>query len=160
MTTALSSRVSTLSGPAHLGVKFVKYSAVSVISVIVSQVTLVACHDFLGWSAVWANVTAVSVSSIPAYLLNRAWVWGKSGRSHLVREVVPFWGMALLGLALSTWLVVIAARWWPGSTLAVSAANLAGFGLLWFGKFAVLEEILFKVHLRDDDIVAEEPAAA
>jgi len=138
---------------ADLGVKFVKYSAVSVISVLVSQITLVACHDFLGVSPAWSNITAVSLSSVPAYLLNRAWVWGKSGKSHMVREVLPFWGMALLGLALSTWLVVVAARWWPGSTLAVSGANLAGFGILWFGKFAVLEEILFKAHLRDDDVV-------
>jgi putative flippase GtrA len=143
-----------------LGAKFVKYSAVSVISVIVSQVTLVACHDFFGWEPGWSNVTAVSVSSIPAYLLNRAWVWGKSGRSHFLKEVVPFWGMAIIGLALSTWLVVLAARWWPGSTVAVSAANLAGFGILWFAKFAVLEEVLFKVGIHDDSILDEEPAAA
>ena len=151
---AVAARVQT-----DLGPKFVKYSAVSVISVIVSQVTLVACHDFFRWDAAWANVTAVSLSSVPAYLLNRAWVWGKSGKSHFLKEVVPFWGMAILGLALSTWLVVLAARWWPGSTAAVSGANLAGFGLLWFGKFAVLEEILFKAGIHDDDLVEERLAA-
>ena len=155
MTAALAARVQQ-----DLGPKFVKYSAVSVISVIVSQVTLVACHEFFGWSAAWSNITAVSLSSVPAYLLNRAWVWGKSGRSHFLKEVVPFWSMALLGLALSTWLVVLAARYWPGSTAAVSGANLAGFGLLWFGKFAVLEEILFKAGGIHDDDVAEERLAA
>jgi len=155
MTAALAARVQQ-----DLGPKFVKYSAVSVISVIVSQVTLVACHEFFGWDAAWSNITAVSLSSIPAYLLNRAWVWGKSGKSHFLKEVVPFWSMALLGLALSTWLVVLAARYWPGSTAAVSGANLAGFGLLWFGKFAVLEEILFKAGGIHDDDVAEERLAA
>ena len=155
MTAALAARVQT-----DLGPKFVKYSAVSVISVLVSQVTLVTCHEFFGWDAAWSNITAVSLSSIPAYLLNRAWVWGKSGKSHFLKEVVPFWSMALLGLALSTWLVVLAARYWPGSTVAVSGANLAGFGLLWFGKFAVLEEILFKAGGIHDDDVAEERLAA
>jgi putative flippase GtrA len=143
-----------------LGAKFVKYSAVSVISVLVSQITLVVCHDFFGWEAAWSNITAVSISSIPAYLLNRAWVWGKSGKSHFMKEVVPFWGMAIVGLALSTWLVVLAARWWPGSTVAVSGANLAGFGILWFAKFAVLEEILFKAGIHDDTILDEEDLAA
>ena len=143
-----------------LGPKFVKYSAVSVISVIVSQVTLVACHEFFGWEAAWSNITAVSLSSVPAYLLNRAWVWGKSGKSHFLKEVVPFWGMAIVGLALSTWLVVVAAHWWPGSTAAVSGANLAGFGILWFAKFAVLEEVLFKAAgIHDDDMVEESATA-
>jgi putative flippase GtrA len=127
-----------------LGRKFLKYSAVSVISVVVTQAVLVACVGMLGWSAAWSNITAVCVGSVPAYLLNRAWTWGKSGKSHLVKEVLPFWGMALAGLGLSTWLVVLAERYWPASTLAVSLANLLAFGILWFGKFAVLEEILFK----------------
>jgi putative flippase GtrA len=143
----------------RLGRKFVKYSAVSVISVIVTQAVLVACVEMLGWAAAWSNVTAVCVGSIPAYLLNRAWTWGKTGKNHFLKEVVPFWAMALAGLGLSTWLVVIAEDYWPGSTVAVSVANLLAFGILWFGKFAVLEEILFKHH-HGAVAAAGEPEAA
>ena len=35
----------------------------------------------------------------PSYWLNRNWVWGKRGRSHSVKEIVPFWIMSALGIA-------------------------------------------------------------
>jgi hypothetical protein len=56
--------------------------------------------------------------------------------------MVPFWGMALAGLALSSLFV-----WFVGnrteSSLVIAAANLAGFGVLWVAKFVVLEKMLF-----------------
>jgi hypothetical protein len=35
--------------------------------------------------------------------LNRSRAWGRHGRCHLWREVVPFQAIAFLGLAFSTW---------------------------------------------------------
>ena len=50
--------------------------------------------------------------------------------------------MSLAGLALSAVLVTVSR---PVARLhrRPSAANLGAFGLLWFGKFAVCEELLF-----------------
>src|SRR5436190_12775411 len=79
----------------------VRYSLVSVISVIVSQIVLFAAQSF--WSARTSNIVAVCVSAIPSYYLNRAWAWGKTGKSHLMKEIVPFWSLAFLGLVFSTW---------------------------------------------------------
>src|SRR5213082_2162840 len=76
------------------GKKLVRYTMVSVISVIVSE---------LHWAARWSNVTAVAVATVPSYELNRKWAWGKHGKSHLWKEVVPFWILAFIGLAFSTW---------------------------------------------------------
>ena len=45
-----------------------------------------------------ATVLANCIATIPAYNLNRRWTWGKSGRSHLMKEVVPFWAMSALGI--------------------------------------------------------------
>src|SRR5256714_1875619 len=84
------------------GKKFVKYTLVSVISVAVNVMLLVLAYGVVGWSAAPANIFAVGISAIPSYYLNRAWAWGKRGRSHLLKEVVPFWGLAFLGLVLST----------------------------------------------------------
>lgn len=136
------------------GRKPILYSLVSVIAVTVSQVTLVVCHAVFDLSAVPANVIAVAAGTIPSYELNRSWVWGKKSKSHLWKEVVPFWALSFLGLVLSTVTVAIVESY-NDSTLAISAANLGAFGVLWVGKFALLHFVLFKDHHEpnDEDIV-------
>ena len=82
------------------------------------------------------------VSAIPAYLVNRRWVWGKQGSHSISREIVPFWAYSFFGLALSTIAVAVAdARW--HTHLAVSLANIAAFGVLWAAKFVLLDRWMF-----------------
>ena len=142
------------------GKKFLKYSAVSVISVVVNVVMLVFAYGILGWSATPANIFAVGVSAIPSYYLNRAWAWGKRGRSHLLKEVIPFWGLAFLGLVIST----IAVREVETSighfnhavrTLIIVGTNIGAFGVLWIGKFIIFNELMFKHH---PEVLEDEPA--
>ncbi|MGY6501959.1 MAG: GtrA family protein [Acidimicrobiales bacterium] len=124
------------------GVRALKYASVSVVGVAVTQVVLVICYQVLEMTAGWSNFTAVSLASIPAYLLNRAWVWGKSGRHSMHREVLPFWAISLLGLVISTVAVSIVARRWD-TQLAVSATNIASFGVIWVAKYLTLDSLLF-----------------
>jgi putative flippase GtrA len=135
------------------GKKWVRYSAVSVISVIVSEILLFVAFGLLHWSARASNVWAVCLSAIPSYWLNRAWAWGKRSRSHLLKEVVPFWGMALIGLAFSTWAADYAETNSPRitsshfvTTVIVMGASLAAFGVLWIGKFVILNKLMFGTH--------------
>jgi len=130
------------------GRKLVRYSLVSVISVVVSQIILFFAQ--FAWSARTSNIVAVLISAVPSYQLNRAWAWGKTGRSHLMKEIVPFWGMAFLGLVLSTWSADFAESHAAsltsstlGQKLVVNAAALAAFGVLWIAKFIVLNRVLF-----------------
>lgn len=132
----------------------VRYTAVSVISVFVSQVVLFIC--LFWWSARSSNIVAVCVSAVPSYYLNRVWAWGKTGKSHLMKEVVPFWSMALLGLVLSTMAADFAethAHQITGSDLGhklvVMAASVGAFGVLWIAKFVILNKILFASHPED-----------
>jgi len=41
-------------------------------------------------------------------------------------------------------LFVAIASQWSDSTIVVSLANLAGFGVLWVAKFLILDGVLFK----------------
>ncbi len=119
-----------------------RYSAVSVVGVAVTQVLLVAAHGGLGLEPIMANTIAVSVAAIPVFFLNRAWVWQLNGRSSFRREVMPFWGFTIAGLLLSTIAVAVASSM-TTATLAVSAANIGAFGVLWIAKFFVLDEVVF-----------------
>ena len=136
----------------HHGRRALKYSMVSVIAIACSQAILISTHAFLGWEAGVSNVVAVVVSSVPSYLLNRAWVWGRKGNHSWTREVLPFWFFALCGLTLSS-LFVWAATKWSDATLVVSAANLSAFGLLWVGRYILLDQLLFAAldHVHEED---------
>jgi putative flippase GtrA len=133
------------------GRKPLLYSAVSVIAVLTSQITLVICHALLGMGAEWSNIVAVAAGTVPSYELNRSWVWGKTSKSHLWKEVVPFWVLSFIGLVFSTVVVSVATEWWEDTTIVVQGANLFAFGVLWVGKFLLLHYVLF----RDD---ADQPA--
>lgn len=120
----------------------IRYSMVSVVGVAVTQVLLVVSHGVLGLGAIAANTIAVSLAAIPVFFLNRAWVWQLDGRSSFRREVVPFWGFTVAGLGLSTLAVAVVSSM-TTATVAVSAANIGAFGVLWVAKFFVLDEVVF-----------------
>ena len=129
--------------------KLVKYASVSVISTVVSQVTLLLTFGvYRVMSEVPANLLANVLATVPSYYLNRSWVWGKGGKSHLWREVVPFWVLSFVGLGFSSLAV-----WFAGdfarahqlhhftTSLLVNGANFVSFGILWIGKFLVYQKL-------------------
>lgn len=137
------------------GRKAIRYTLVSVISVVVTQIALVVLLGVFHWTAKSANIAACTVGGVPSYTLNRRWAWGKSGRSHMWKEVVPFWTLTFLGLALSTWAADFAETWAKENfdshlmlTLTVAAASLAAFGVLWIGKFLIFNKLMFVDHHR------------
>ncbi len=127
-----------------------RYLAVSMVNNVNHQGLLWLANTVWGWSGGWANLFAGSVASIPAYLLSRAWVWQVRGRRHdLRREVLPFWGIALLGLAVSTLFAQIADTWF-GKGIAVNLASLFAYFLVWVLKFILLDRLF---------VPTDEPAA-
>ncbi|MGH9300609.1 MAG: GtrA family protein [Acidimicrobiales bacterium] len=144
------------------GRKAVRYSMVSVISVAVSQVVLFLTFGVLKVAgAVGCNIIATAVAAVPSYYLNRMWAWGKDGRSHLWKEVVPFWSLAFLGLAMSLIAVNWAAHWARtitdshlGVALIVNVASLLAFGVLWVAKFLIFNKFVFIDHGTKEPVVA------
>ncbi|MEE9416815.1 MAG: GtrA family protein [Acidimicrobiales bacterium] len=122
--------------------RLIRYFGVTIVNVSTGMSLLVFFHGLLGWSGIASNVAAVSVSTVPAYLLSRRWVWGKSGPNSIGAEVAPFWAMAFAGLVLSTVMVGWASARFDYN-LIVYAANLASFGVLWVVKFFVLEHLMW-----------------
>lgn len=135
-----------------------RYILVSVITVAVSQVAFAAFYILFAWTAKWSNVGACIVGGVPSYYLNRTWTWGKSGRSHLLKELAPFWALAFLGLALSTVTADFAESWAHDVTAnrtlqaAIIMTSIVGaFGVLWVVKFFIFNKVLF---VQDEDLRA------
>ena len=121
------------------------------------------------------NVIATAVATVPAYWLNRTWTWGKRGKSHIWREVAPFWIIAFIGLVLSTLAVGVAAHnanrvssSQEVKDLFVHGANFVTYGLIWVGRYAIFNKFMFGPHThhpvtepgRTAAAVVEDPAAA
>ena len=103
----------------------------------------------MGHGPVVANVIATFAGMVPSFELNRRWVWRARGRPSVRRQVVPFVVLSLTGLALSTAAVHVAAAMtadWSRATatIAVVAANLGAFGLVWIAQFVILDRVLFR----------------
>jgi putative flippase GtrA len=150
----------------HEGRKLFRYTMVSVISTVVSLsvIALVFGVFHLWASEVWSTVFGNAVATIPSYWLNRRWAWGKTGRSHMMKEIVPFWSMAALGIAFSIIGAGVAHHIGVSHdlthtelTAVVLLANVISFGIFWVAKLVVFNK-MFKVELAefDEHLAAEE----
>jgi len=149
----------------HEGKKLIRYSAVSVISTVVSFVTLFIVFGVLKlWSQVPSTIFANAVATVPSYYLNRTWAWGKHGRSHLTKEIIPFWSMAALGIFVSVFGAQLAhhldvkynmSHLW--ATVIVLAANVLSFAIFWVLKLLLFNKLFhFEVEEFDEHLTEEE----
>jgi len=129
------------------GRRMIRYASTSMLMVVLTQVVILIFYKGLDWDPEPSNLAATMAVSIPAFAMNKYWVWGKSGRARVRREVIPFWVFTVAGWGLSTGMVYLADEMTDGDTLlhvvAVLAASVAGFGILWVLKYLFLDKIMF-----------------
>ena len=84
------------------GLKMVRYTMVSLVSALTSLVLLTITYGILrlGTEVVCTLISNI-LAGFPSYYLNRRWVWKKGGRSHVWREVLPFWVMSITGIGFA-----------------------------------------------------------
>jgi putative flippase GtrA len=145
------------------GKKLVRYGAVSIVSALVAFTTLTLVYGVL---RLWTEVPSAFFSNIVAgfvnYFLNRKWVWGKSGRSSLRREVLPFWIMSISGIVLALFTASWARNFsnahqlehWE-RTIVILGANSLAFGIVWVVKFLVLNRIFQPNQVSKKDVDAD-----
>ncbi len=143
------------------GLKVVRYTMVSVISALTSLAILTIVFGVLRlWSEVVSTLIANILAGIPSYYLNRRWVWGKGGRSHIWRELVPFWVMSISGIGFALYTASLAQAFANSHhlqhlarTVLVIGANVAAFGILWILKFLILNRLF--TELADAEVGVE-----
>jgi putative flippase GtrA len=131
--------------------KLVRYAGVSAVSTVTGLSVLGLLVGVWAFPAGWANVVATSVGTVPSFLLNRRWVWSRSGKASLRREVLPFCALSFASLAWSTVLVHLGASWADrhhlgrlDRTLIVEGASVAAFGSAWVIQFLLCDRVFFR----------------
>lgn len=125
------------------GDKLAHYGAVTLVNVFLGLATLIFLFGFLEWAGVAAVVTAVVASAVPCFLLNRRFVWRRAGRVRIRTEVVPFGLFTLLGLVLSSVLVLWAGQRYD-SKVMVYVAHQSAFGLIWVLRYFFFDRVLWR----------------
>jgi putative flippase GtrA len=150
----------------HEGKKLIRFTAASSITTAVSLSTILVVYGFHIISGIlsatlFGNVVAI----LPSYYLTRAWAWGKRGKSHWRKEVLPYWLMSFAGIAFS----LLGATWVKSivhshdldhsvNTLLVAGMNLASFAVFWVLKILLFNRIFhthplveIDEHLREEE---------
>jgi len=149
------------------GLKVVRYTMVSIISALTSLVILTIVFGVLRlWGEVFSTLFANIMAGIPSYYLNRRWVWGKGGRSHIWRELLPFWVMSITGIGFALYTSSLAHNFAVqhdlphlARTVLVVGANIAAFGILWILKFLILNRLFAQIADAEVGAEAEAPEA-
>lgn len=143
------------------GRKQLRYAGISIVFVPVGQVLIqilavVAFTTELhrggdvvketNWVA--ASVASAAILTIPNFFANKYLVWRETSKDNLRTQMIVFWVAAMLGVTLATGLtyVVDAMISSHGSIekVAVFFAQLAGFGIVWLGRYVILDKWIFK----------------
>jgi putative flippase GtrA len=138
----------------QLVTRIVRYALGSVVASLVSLVTFVVVYGVLGGlSPRQSSVAASLVGMIPAYFLNRNWAWGRRGRSHLVKEIIPYLAASLLGLVAAMWSVDVASSHVKSLTTdktlqvtLVAMAYAGTYAALWIVKFLFFNVLFTRDH--------------
>ena len=128
---------------AEHGEKIMRYCGVSAINVIVGQGVLAFCLIVMEFGGVVSQIISVVISAIPAYILSRHWVWKQDGEVSFRNEILPFWGMALLGLALAVMCIAAMERV-TDQPLVLMATSLGAFGVVWVAKYVILDKVMWR----------------
>jgi putative flippase GtrA len=131
------------------GRKRLRYAAVSAVFLPLGQVLLQVFGLLLDDYAA-ASLLSAAILTLPNFFANKHFVWRITSRENLHSQVLVFWAAVMLGVSLATlftYLVQSAMADQPRLVLgaAVLLAQEFGYGLVWVGRFLLLDRWLFKI---------------
>lgn len=143
----------------HEGRKQLRYAAVSVVFVPVGQIVIQLLGALVFYERVagggkeinWvqASIASAAILTVPNFFANKYVVWKETSKDNMRTQMVVFWVAAMLGVTFATLLTylvdaMIAGHGWT-EKIAVFFAQLAGFGIVWLGRYVILDRWIFKV---------------
>jgi putative flippase GtrA len=94
-----------------------------------------------------ATLLAYAIATVPGFFVYKRFVWRDMSRENLHRQVLVFWATMMLTVSLAmlfTYLVqnAMADQTVPVRGAAVFCAQMLGFGIVWVGRFLMLDRWL------------------
>jgi putative flippase GtrA len=142
------------------GRKQLRYVGVSIVFVPLGQALIQVLARPLD-SYTTASWVSAAILTPPNFFANRYFVWKVSSKDNLRTQIIVFWVGAMLGVSMATgltYLVEQATTDRPAlfRSVAVFFAQLLGFGIVWVGRYLVLDRWLFKVTRHGEEPDEEE----
>ncbi|RSM34985.1 GtrA family protein [Amycolatopsis balhimycina DSM 5908] len=129
--------------------RLARAATTSVAATVLSQVVLLAVLATGGVPAL-ASTLAWAAGAVLNFLVTRRWVWGRTGRPRVRRELLPYLAVIGLGGLISIGLTTLAGSlltradlphfWW---VVLVDGAYIAGYALVFAVKFTLLDRVVF-----------------
>ncbi len=134
----------------EVGRKQLRYMGVSVVFVPIGQVLIQVLGSVFDGNFTLASIVAAAILTVPNFFANKLLVWKDTSKDNLRTQVVVFWVAAMLGVSLATGLTYLVQQVTEDSSslvqrVAVFVAQMTGFGIVWVGRYLVLDRWLFKV---------------
>ncbi|WP_370963496.1 GtrA family protein [Amycolatopsis sp. cg9] len=129
--------------------RLARAAATSVAATVLSQVVLLAVLA-TGGAAALAGALAWAAGAVLNFLVTRRWVWGRTGRPRVRRELLPYLAVIGLGGLASIGLTTLAGSllaradvphfWW---VVLVDGAYVGSYAVVFVLKFTLLDRVVF-----------------
>ena len=131
------------------GRKKLRYAAVSAIFLPIGQ-TLIQVLGLWLDDYTAASLLVAAIITLPNFFANKHFVWRIMSRENLRSQVLVFWVAVMLSVSLATLFTHVVENAMADQTklvsgVAVFVAQLLGYGLVWVGRFLMLDRWLFKL---------------
>jgi putative flippase GtrA len=94
-----------------------------------------------------ASLLAYAITTVPGFFVYKRFVWRDMSRENLHRQVLVFWATTMLTVSLTTLLTYLVQSAMADQTVpvrgaAVFCAQMLGLGIVWVGRFVMLDRWL------------------
>jgi putative flippase GtrA len=131
------------------GRKKLRYASVSAVFVPFGQILIQVFGLWLdNYTA--ASLLSAAIVTLPNFFANKHFVWRVTSRENMRSQVLVFWVAVMLGVSLATLFTHLIETAAAEQTqlvrgAAVFFAQLLGYGIVWVGRFVILDRWLFKL---------------
>jgi len=145
------------------GRKQLRYAGVSLVFVPIGQVLVQVLHWATDIHDSLCILISACILTVPNYLANKNYVWRDTSKDNLRTQVLVFWVAAMLGTGFAMGFAYLSDEMTADMSKVVQSiclfiAQLAGYGIVWVGRYFFLDRWLFKATHHGEEPTPEEAA--